>query len=457
MTSPLIVDLDLIRKYNKPGPRYTSYPTAPQFRDAADSDEAWKAMQLSNQPDRPLSLYFHLPFCDTLCWFCGCTTVITRNHAVTTPYLDRLQQEIELRAPLVHPDRPVVQMHYGGGTPTFLSPDEILRLNDIIRSRFRFDPEAELGVEMDPRELTRDHVAALARSGFNRASIGVQDNDPRVQKAVNRIQPLEMTSTVIQWIREEGFSSLNIDLIYGLPYQTVASFEKTLDEILALSPDRFAVFSYAHVPWMKPAQKILKDESLPSPEMKLELLKMTIEKLTSSGYVYIGMDHFARQDDELAAAQKAGTLQRNFQGYSTRSGADIHAYGMSAISQTEELYAQNLKEIGDYGAALDRNKWPLAKICLLTDDDRIRRVTIQRLMCDMALDYAEMSRLAKIDFADYFRGEIENLEDLEKDGLLVRSASGIDVTQLGRLLIRIIAMRFDAYYKEGQARFSKTV
>lgn len=453
----LAVDLALIRKYARPGPRYTSYPTAPQFRDVTDAREVEDAMRASNRPDLPLSLYFHLPFCDTLCWFCGCTTVITRNHGASKSYLDHLQRELDLRRSLVHPDRSVVQMHYGGGTPTFLAPEEILRLNAIIRARFSFAPDAELGVEIDPRELTREHVAALGRSGFNRASLGVQDNDPKVQKAVNRIQPMELTATVVGWIREEKLASVNLDLIYGLPFQTVDSFARTLDEILTLRPERLAVFNYAHVPWMKPAQKIIKEESLPTPDVKLEILKLTIEKLTSSGYVYIGMDHFARAGDELSVAQRAGTLQRNFQGYSTRAGADIHAYGMSAISQTDLLYAQNIKDLGAYAAALDEGRWPLSKWARLSDDDRIRRTTIMRLMCDMALDYEEMSRRLGIDFADYFARELSGLDDLEADGLLARSPSGIAVTDLGRLLVRIIAMRFDAYFREGQKRYSATV
>ncbi len=314
----------------------------------------------------------------------------------------------------------MVQLHFGGGTPTFSLPDEIRRLGDLIHSRFTFAPDVEAGVEVDPRRLTREHLVALREVGFNRGSMGVQDNDPLVQKAVHRIQPFEMTRQVVEWMREVGFHSVNIDLIYGLPYQTPSSFVKTIDEVLSLKPDRFAVFNYAHVPWMKPAQKILKPESLPTPETKLELLKLTIEKLTSEGYVYIGMDHFARAEDELATAQQQRTLQRNFQGYSTRGGADIYAFGMSSISQAEDIYWQNYKELPEYYAALDAGKLPVHRGCIMTGEDKLRRTTIMRLMCDLGLDYAAMSKLLGLDFKEHFAHEIESLEDMGADGLLVK-------------------------------------
>ena len=315
----------------------------------------------------------------------------------------------------------------------------------MVRSRFTVASDAEAAVEIDPRRLTRDHLTALREIGFNRVSIGVQDNNPAVQKAVHRIQPYALTKTVVDWVRELGFSSLNIDLIYGLPYQTTASFNKTLDEVLELRPDRFAVFNYAHVPWLKPAQRILIEAALPSPRTKLELLKLTVQKLTSAGYVYIGMDHFARADDELAVAQRQKSLQRNFQGYSTRGGADIYAFGMSSISQADGFYWQNLKELPRYYAALDEGNLPLAKGYVLTVDDYIRRQTIMRLMCDLELDYAAMSRLLGLDFTEYFARELNSLDDLEGDGLVLKTPTGLIVTDFGRLLIRNIAMRFDAY------------
>jgi oxygen-independent coproporphyrinogen-3 oxidase len=349
-------------------------------------------------------------------------------------------------------------MHFGGGTPTYSLPDEIRRLGDMIHSRFTFAPDAEAGVEIDPRRLTRDHLVALREVGFNRASMGVQDNDPVVQKAVHRIQPFEMTKQVTEWLRETGFHSVNIDLIYGLPYQTPASFARTLDETLSLAPDRFAIFNYAHVPWMKPAQKILKPDALPTPETKLELLKLTIEKLTGHGYVYIGMDHFAKADDELAVAQRQKTLQRNFQGYSTRGGADIYAFGMSSISQAEDLFWQNEKELPEYYAAIDAGRLPLHRGYILTEEDKLRRTTIMRLMCDLGLDYAAMSRMLGLDFTSHFAHELDSLDDMEADGLLIKTPQGITVTDLGRLLIRNIAMRFDAYADtRRENRFSRTI
>jgi oxygen-independent coproporphyrinogen-3 oxidase len=365
---------------------------------------------------------------------------------------------MDLMKPLLNPKRKVLQLHFGGGTPTFLLPDEIRRLGEMIRSRFTFAPDIEAGVEVDPRRLTRDHLVALREVGFNRGSMGVQDDDPVVQKAVHRIQPLEMTRQVVEWMREVGFHSINIDLIYGLPYQTPASFAKTLDEILSLKPDRFAVFNYAHVPWMKPAQKILKPEVLPSPETKLELLKLTIERLTSEGYVYIGMDHFARAGDELALAQPQKTLQRNFQGYSTRGGADIYAFGMSSISQADGTYWQNLKDLEAYYARVDAGELPYARGYVLSPDDQIRRATIMQVMCNLRADYAAMSARLGIPFREYFARELASLDDLEADGLLRRTESGLEVTELGRLLVRIIAMRFDAYLpKPTERRHAMTI
>jgi oxygen-independent coproporphyrinogen-3 oxidase len=456
--SMLKVDLDLIRKYNVPGPRYTSYPPATQFTTEISPETLRQKIRENNETTRDLSLYFHLPFCYSLCWYCGCTTVITADQKKSGDYVEYLAREMDLARQHLNPARKVVQMHFGGGTPTFSLPDEIRRLGDMIHSRFTFAEDVEAGVEIDPRRLSREHLVALREVGFNRASMGVQDNDPVVQKAVHRIQPFEMTREVVGWLRELGFRSINLDLIYGLPFQTPATFAKTLDETISLRPDRFAVFNYAHVPWMKPAQKILTVESLPTPEIKLELLKLTIEKLTSEGYVYIGMDHFARADDELALAQPRHTLQRNFQGYSTRSGTDIYAFGMSSISQAEDLYWQNEKELPNYYAALDQGRLPLHRGYLMTDEDKIRRTTIMRLMCDLGINYATLSKLTGVDFKQHFAGEIESLNDMESDGLLIKTPDGIRVTELGRLLIRNIAMRFDAYSSiRKENRFSRTI
>jgi oxygen-independent coproporphyrinogen-3 oxidase len=456
--SALKVNLELVKKYNVPGPRYTSYPPATQFSDGVPVERLLEEIRQNNQQAGDLSLYFHLPFCQTLCWFCGCTTVITTQQGKSAIYLKYLEKELDLMAPLMNAKRKAVQLHFGGGTPTFLLPEEIRALGRLIKSRFEFSPDIEAGVEVDPRRLERDHIVALREAGFNRASMGVQDNNPVVQKAVHRIQPFEQTQQVVRWIREAGFKSVNIDLIYGLPFQTPESFAKTLDEILTLRPDRFAIFNYAHVPWMKPAQKILEAGVLPSAEVKLQLLKLTIEKLTSSGYRYIGMDHFALENDELAVAQREKTLQRNFQGYSTRGGADIYAFGMSSISQAEGLYWQNQKELPVYYKALDEGKNPIARGYLLTADDKLRRTTIMRLMCDLSLDFAVMSNLLGVDFADYFARELAGLADLEKDGLIERTARGLEVTEAGRLLVRNIAMRFDAYLPaQKERRFSRTI
>jgi oxygen-independent coproporphyrinogen-3 oxidase len=452
------VDLALIEKHNVPGPRYTSYPPATQFSDELSIHELLDKIRENNLSAGDISLYFHVPFCRSLCWYCGCTTVITTQQSESAKYLRYLDTELALLTPLLNPKRKVVQLHFGGGTPNFLTPGEIRQLGQMIRSRFNMASDVEASVEVDPRRLTRDHLRALREIGFNRVSIGVQDHNAIVQKAVHRIQPFALTKSVVEWIREGGFISLNVDLIYGLPYQTPASFEKTLDEVLELRPDRFAVFNYAHVPWLKPAQKILIEAALPSPRTKLELLKLTVQKLTSAGYVYIGMDHFARPDDELAIAQRKKTLQRNFQGYSTRGGADIYAFGMSSVSKVDDFYWQNFKDLARYYAALDERRLPLAKGYILTPDDRVRRQTIMRLMCDLELDYGTMSQLLGIDFESYFAEELDSLDDLEADGLVVKTPTGLIVTELGRLLIRNIATRFDAYATtRTENRFSKTI
>ncbi|MBM3878884.1 MAG: oxygen-independent coproporphyrinogen III oxidase [Verrucomicrobia bacterium] len=451
-------DLELVRKYNVPGPRYTSYPPATQFTDQLPVTRVLEGIRANNQAARDLSLYVHLPFCESLCWFCGCTTVITTDQRKSAAYIEYLGREMALLQPLLHPQRRVTQIHFGGGTPTFSAPDQLRRLGELIHRHFAFAADVEAGVEVDPRRLTRDHLVALREIGFNRASMGVQDNHPQVQKAVHRLQPLDLTAQAVAWLRETGFTSLNIDLIYGLPYQTPASFEKTLDEILALAPDRFAVFSYAHVPWMKPAQKILLREVLPTPETKFQLLKLTVEKLADAGYVYIGMDHFARADDELATAQQAGTLQRNFQGYSTRGGADIYAFGMSSISQADGTYWQNLKDLPAYYAKLDAGQLPYARGYVHNDDDRRRRDTIMQIMCNLGVDYAAMSARLGVDFPTYFAAEIASLDDLEADGLVHRTHRRLAVTDLGRLLVRIIAMRFDAYLpKPTERRHAMTI
>jgi oxygen-independent coproporphyrinogen-3 oxidase len=457
--SQLNVNLDLVRKYNVAGPRYTSYPPATKFSAALTEPELTALLAADNPEDRGLSLYFHLPFCETLCWFCGCTTVITQDHGASKPYLDHLEREVARMAKEINPKRKVVQLHWGGGSPTFLHPDEIRRLGAIIRKYFVLSEDIEAGVEIDPRRLTRDHILALREVGFNRASLGVQDFDEQVQVAVHRRQPREMTQQTLDWTRELGFGSVNFDLIYGLPHQTLATFSRTLETVLAMEPDRLAVFSYAHVPWIKPAQKILEQKILPSPELKLELLKLVIERLTAEQrYEYIGMDHFARPGDELVTAQRQKTLQRNFQGYSTRGQSDIYAFGMSAISQIPGAYWQNEKELPAYVAAVDADRMPLARGYVLTADDKIRRETIMRVMCDLALDYPAMSKKLGINFPDYFATELMMLVPFAEDGLVKIHPAGLEVTDAGRLFIRNIAMSFDnTLVPQGERRFSKTI
>jgi oxygen-independent coproporphyrinogen-3 oxidase len=415
-------------------------------------------MRRARASSRDLSLYFHLPFCQTLCWYCGCNTIITKDQSQSVVYLKYLDKELEAVSGLLGSARRVTQIHLGGGTPTFLLPAELRALGTMIASRFKIAPDVEAGVEIDPRRLTLDHVIALRDAGMNRASIGVQDFNSDVQKAVNRIQPFEETRKVVRQLREQGFGSIAIDLIYGLPRQTLESFARTLDLVLLLDPDRLAVFSYAHVPWIKPAQKILERTSLPDAATKLAILKFTVEKLTNSGYVYIGMDHFAKMNDDLVRAQQVGGLQRNFQGYSTCAGADIYGFGISAISQTENMYWQNEKDLGRYYAAVDEGRLPLATGHTMTEDDRIRRHVIMRLMCDFRLDYDALSTGLGIDFRTYFQREIGSFADFEAEGLLISTDRGISITDPGRLLIRNVAMRFDAHLRQTAAPvYSRTI
>jgi oxygen-independent coproporphyrinogen-3 oxidase len=455
----LQVDLDLVRKYNVAGPRYTSYPPATKFTADVSWQDIAPLIEANNRTERDLSIYFHIPFCETLCWFCGCTTVITLNHDKGRDYIDYLAREVAAMAPRLNPARKAVQLHFGGGSPTFLRPDEIRRLGEIIHSHFTFSPDIEASVEVDPRRLTRDHLVALREIGFNRASIGVQDFDPKVQEAIHRIQPRAMTQQAIDWMRELGFGSVNLDLIYGLPNQTPQSFNETLEIVLEMQPERLAVFSYAHVPWIKPAQKILEQKTLPAPETKLEMLKLVIEKLTAGGqYVYIGMDHFARPEDELAVAQRNKQLQRNFQGYSTRGGSDIYAFGMSSISQIPDAYWQNERELPKYTEAVDLGRVPLLRAYMVSDDVKIRRDVIMSIMCNLSLDFAAMSQRCGVNFEQHFASELAALSPFESDGLVNRTPGGFEVTDTGRLFIRNIAMCFDdTLAPSGEKAHSKTI
>lgn len=455
------IDLTKFKKYDKPGPRYTSYPTAPQFNENFTHedylDEIVKTNYGDNLPD--LSLYFHLPYCDTLCYFCGCNMIITRNRERIKEYISYVKKEIDLLRQYLLPDRKVAQHHWGGGTPTHLSPEEINDLASYINKNFQFKSDAEVSCEIDPRELTKAHLEALRNNGFNRISMGVQDFNEKVQKAVNRIQPEDITRQTVAWVRELGFHSINLDLIYGLPFQTVETFSDTVDKIIDISPDRIAVFNYAHVPWMKKHMALIHPEDIPAPEVKLEILKITIEKLTSAGYEFIGMDHFAKPDDELAVAMREKKLYRNFQGYSTNAGADLYALGITSISQLKNIYAQNHKTEKEYYTALDNEVLPTAKGYRLTEDDHLRRDVIMKLMCNFELDFSEIEQKYNIDFKKYFAWGLNNLKEMIDDELVELNDSGIKVKNMGRMLIRNIAMNFDGYIerKEDKAKYSRTV
>lgn len=462
MKSLECVELDLLRKYDRPGPRYTSYPPAPAFTPEFGPEEFWRAILENNRPGTTadLSLYIHIPFCDTLCYFCGCTMLVTHRPETIRKYLEHLKREIARIHEAIAPGRKVTQMHWGGGTPSYLRPEEIRELAEFLNARFSYGEDPEIGVEIDPRGLTFEHMRAFRESGFNRVSMGVQDFDPAVQQAINRIQPEEITRRAIEWARELGFRSINLDLIYGLPLQTLDSFARTLERVIALSPDRLAVFNFAYVPWLKPHQRLIRKEDLPTPETKLRLLKLTIETLSQAGYVYIGMDHFAKPEDELARAQKEKTLWRNFQGYSTRAGADLYAFGMSAISHFDRIYAQNHKELKSYSARIASGMLPTALGYRLTDDDVLRRYVIMRLMCDMELVKSDVEQKFGIRFDQYFAEALEKLQEFVADGLLRITEEKLLVTDMGRLVIRNIAMCFDAHLErmmQERPIFSRTV
>lgn len=455
------VDLEKIKKYDKPGPRYTSYPTAPHFTESFTRenylDEIIKTNYGEGLPD--LSLYFHLPFCDTLCYFCGCNMIITRNRDRVKDYIKYLKKEIDMVRTYILADRKVAQLHWGGGTPTHLKPDEINELASYIKESFQINDDSENGCEIDPRELTREHLEMLRKNGFNRISMGVQDFNEKVQKATNRIQPEDITRQAVQWVRELGFSSVNLDLMYGLPFQTLETFEVTLDKTIDISPDRIAVFNYAHVPWVKKHMALIHPEDLPAPEVKLQILKLTIEKLTKAGYVFIGMDHFAKPDDELAVALREKKLYRNFQGYSTHAGTDLYAMGITGISQLQNVYAQNYKTEKEYFDSINNEALPIARGYRLTDDDILRREVITNLMCNFELDFRQIEEKYKINFKEYFAWGLSNLPEMEKDELVSIKNNKIEVTPMGKLLIRNIAMNFDGYieHKEDTAKYSRTV
>ncbi|NCA88810.1 MAG: oxygen-independent coproporphyrinogen III oxidase [Gammaproteobacteria bacterium] len=454
-------DLDLIRRYDQSGPRYTSYPTAVEFHDGFGPAEYRAACARSNQAGRPLSLYFHIPFCDTVCFYCACNKVATKDRSLAQPYLNRVYRELEMQSALFDRGRRVDQLHWGGGTPTFISQDQMRELMDQTRRWFDLadDEVGEYSIEIDPREADAQSVALLRRLGFNRMSLGVQDFEPQVQQAVNRIQTEAETLAVLEAARAEGFRSISIDLIYGLPFQSVAGFTRTLDKVLAFSPDRLSVFNYAHLPQRFKPQRRIDADQLPPPQTKLDILQATGERLAAAGYVYIGMDHFAKPDDELARAQREGTLYRNFQGYSTHADCDLIGLGVTSIGKVDNTYAQNRRELEEYYADIDAGRLPVFRGIELSRDDEIRRDTITKLICNFSLTYADVATRWGIDFGAYFAADLARVKPMEADGLLEMDAQGIRVLPRGRLLIRNICMAFDAYRNgpEAQGGFSKVI
>jgi oxygen-independent coproporphyrinogen-3 oxidase len=462
MDQTALFNADLIKRYDKAGPRYTSYPTAVQFHDGFGEKEYRAAAQRTNRESvlRPLSLYFHIPFCDTVCFYCGCNKVVTKRRERAVPYLEHLYREIKLQGDLFESRRVVNQLHWGGGTPTFISHDQMRELMDVTRRHFALhdDDEGEYSIELDPREVHGDTIAVLRDIGFNRISMGVQDFDPKVQKAVNRIQSEEKTLAVLADARGAGFKSVNLDLIYGLPFQTVDSFTETLEKIIAVEPDRLSVFNYAHLPDLFKPQRRINAEDLPAADEKLAILHMTISRLTDAGYVYIGMDHFAKPDDELAVAQRNRTLYRNFQGYSTHSDCDLVAMGNTSISMVGNTYGQNVKSLEEYYPLVAAGKLPIYRGITLSEDDVLRRDVITRLICHFELDKNAVAAAYDIEFGAYFSQELADLEQMERDGLVEVTPQHIIVLPPGRLLIRNVCMVFDRYLREaGQHRYSKVI
>ena len=452
-------DTDLIRRYDTAGPRYTSYPTANHFSSTFDREDYAVQAQLSNHGQGPLSLYVHLPFCDTICFYCGCNKIVTKNRDRAQPYLDRLYKEIGLQAALFDPQRRVEQLHWGGGTPTFISTTQMRDLMRVTREHFRLldDDSGEYSIEIDPREADARTIALLRELGFNRISLGVQDFNPVVQKAVNRIQSVAQTEEVITAARAEGFHSTSVDLIYGLPHQTVASFHATLQTVLDLSPDRLSVFNYAHLPELFKTQRQINAEDLPSPQTKLAILQDCIDTLTQAGYVYIGMDHFAKPDDELARAQANQTLYRNFQGYSTHAECDLIGLGVTSIGMVHDCYSQNQRSMDEYTAAIDDGVLPVMRGIVLDNDDKLRRDVITRLICHFSLSITEIEQAYQINFRDYFASVYPQLQVMEQDGLLTVNDERIEVLAKGCLLIRNICMLFDKYLVPSQQRYSKVI
>lgn len=455
-----MIDFAKFVKYSKPGPRYTSYPTAPEFSEIFTQDDL-KEFYKNQSDDRPLSLYIHMPFCRSACYFCGCNTIFTSKEDKKTRYIEYLKKELNILKNHLNTKRVVTQMHFGGGTPTFFSPSQLEVVITAIKEIFpNFSPDAEISCEVDPRYFTVEHMNVLKAGGCNRLSFGVQDLDEEVQKTIHRIQPFELTQNVIKIAREAGIHSINTDLIYGLPYQTRESFKKTLEQMITLNTDRFAVFNYAHVPWLMKTMRKFDETTFPKPEVKLEMLKDTIDFFTSNGYKMVGMDHFAKPEDELFKAIEKGELHRNFQGYTTKGGADLIGIGLTSIGNGVDYYAQNFKELEPWENAIDNGDLPVYKGYRLSDDDILRQFVIMELMSNFSLNIKRVEEEFKINFKEYFDDAIKALKEFEDAQLLKITDNKIEVSQTGSMLIRNICMPFDAYLNkipEEKRRFSKTI
>ena len=464
-TLSALFDPQLLQRYDVPGPRYTSDPTAPQFSAGFGEAQLREVAAASNGDPipRPISLYLHIPFCTSPCFYCGCNRIITRDKTRGEAYLTRLYREIALASSMFDRDREVEQVHFGGGTPNFLDPEQITEVVDVLRRHFSFarGSKMDCSIELDPRFITPAEVGQLGQAGFNRASLGVQDFDPVVQEAVNRIQGVEQTLGIIQACREHGFRSVNVDLIYGLPKQTLEGFARTLDITLEARPDRLAIYGYAHLPNLFKPQHRIHAEDLPSPEAKLDLLRLAIDKLGQAGYEYIGMDHFALPGDELARAQREGGLHRNFMGYTTHAESDLVGLGVSAISHIGASFSQNPRDLPSWEMAIDAGRLPVWRGMYMDEDDVIRADLIQALMCHGALDFRAFEQHHMIDFGAYFSESLARLKPLQDDGLVELDEGGLRATSRGRLLLRIIAMCFDRYLTpaadSAQPRYSRTV
>lgn len=461
MTEAMTFNRSLVEKYDRPGPRYTSYPTAPQFSDNFGIDGYKKAAILSNvAPAKPLSVYVHIPFCKSLCYYCACNKIITQKTEKALEYLDYLKMEIEMQGKLFDKSRKLTQLHLGGGTPTYLTSEQLNELMDSLRANFTMDEsdDHEFSIEVDPRTISTERIHELRAQGFNRLSFGVQDFDPKVQKAVNRIQSEQQVFDLVAAGREAKFKSISVDLIYGLPLQTVDSFNATLDKVIKLRPDRIATYSYAHLPEMVRAQRLIRKEDMPPPERKMELLELIIARLTSAGYVYIGMDHFALPDDELVIARNKGTLQRNFQGYSTHGQCDLIGLGITAIGYVAGNYSQNVKVLSQYYELMKQGQLAVEKGYSLSNDDLLRREVIVDLMCHSRIDFKKFENKYSIRFAEYFADSLEKLAETVADGLVEINDKELLLLPQGHLMMRVVAMAFDAYLGDKQkGNFSRTV